>query len=219
MSNKKALLFLIFLITLITLSFWLKKTYPDQFSIEYLHDILSQAGIWAPLAFIGFYALWTVLFLPGVVSTLLGGLLFGALWGTLYNLIGAVIGATGSFLIARYLAHDWVEKKAGGKLKQLLEGINKEGWRFVATVRLIPFLPFNLLNYALGLTAIGLIPYIIASAIFMMPGTFAYSYIGSLGEIAINGGGQHWVGRISLGVGFLVVLACLPWLKKQLGKK
>ena len=134
------------------------------------------------------YAIGTLLFLPGSVLTLAGGALFGPFWGTLYNLTGATIGATLAFLLARYLAADLVKRKTGGRLKQLSEGIEKEGWFFVAFVRLVPLFPFNLLNYALGLTRIKLSHFIIASYLFMLPGAIAYTYLGYAGSEVIAGG-------------------------------
>jgi uncharacterized membrane protein YdjX (TVP38/TMEM64 family) len=97
-----------------------------------------------------------VAFLPGAVFGLAGGALFGPVWGSLWNLIGATLGATLAFLAARYTAGDWVARRTGARLKALVEGVEAEGWRFVAFVRLVPLFPFNLLNYALGLTRIRL---------------------------------------------------------------
>ncbi|WP_338063196.1 TVP38/TMEM64 family protein [endosymbiont of Riftia pachyptila] len=82
--------------------------------------------------------------------TLAGGALFGPVLGTFYNLTGATIGAVLAFLIARFFTSNWVEQKTGGHLKRLKEGVENEGWRFVAFVRLVPLFPFNLLNYAVG---------------------------------------------------------------------
>ena len=131
-----------------------------------------------------------MLFVPGSVMTLAGGALFGPLWGTLWNLIGAVLGATLAFVAARYVAAGFVARRAGARLKALVEGVEAEGWRFVAFVRLVPLFPFNLLNYALGLTRIRLAEYVIASAICMLPGTFAYTYLGYAGrEAAAHGAG------------------------------
>ena len=98
--------------------------------------------------------------------------------GTVYNLTGATLGAALAFLIARYLASDRVARKTGGRVKQLIDGVENEGWRFVAFVRLVPLFPFNLLNYTLGLTRLRLLPYVIASYLFMLPGAIAYTYLG-----------------------------------------
>jgi uncharacterized membrane protein YdjX (TVP38/TMEM64 family) len=143
-----------------------------------------------------------VLFVPGSVMTLAGGALFGPLWGTLWNLIGAVIGATLSFLAARYIAADFVVRRAGPRLRALVEGVEAEGWRFVAFVRLVPLFPFNLLNYALGLTRIRIAEYVIASAVCMLPGGFAYTYLGYAGrEAAAHGAGA--IRNILLAAGLL----------------
>ena len=87
---------------------------------------------------------------------MVGGALFGPLWGTLWNLSGATLGATLAFAIARYLGADWVARRAGERLVRLIRGVEEEGWRFVAFVRLVLLFPFNLVNYAFGLTRIGL---------------------------------------------------------------
>ncbi|MCW8824788.1 MAG: TVP38/TMEM64 family protein, partial [Gammaproteobacteria bacterium] len=155
--------------------------YRDQFDAQLLEEWIAGAGVAGPLLFMLVYALGSVFFLPGSVLTLAGGALFGPFWGTFYNLTAATIGATISFLIARHLTSDWVENRVGGRLKQLKEGVEAEGWQFVAFVRLVPLFPFNLLNYALGLTRIKLSHYIIATYIFMLPGCFAYTYLGFVG--------------------------------------
>lgn len=105
--------------------------YRDALNPSELEAWVKQAGLLGPLLFMLCYALGTVLFVPGSVLTLAGGALFGPLLGVLYNLTGATAGAALAFLIARYLAANWVEQKAGGKLKQLKEGVESEGWRFV----------------------------------------------------------------------------------------
>lgn len=163
-------------------------TYRKQFDVDVLADWLAGAGVMAPLLFIGIYVISTVLFLPGAVLTIAGGVLFGPAWGTFYNLTGATIGATMAFLIARYFTSDLVCRKTGGWLRQLVEGVEAEGWRFVAFVRLVPLFPFNLLNYALGLTRIRLFHYVVTSYICMLPGAVAYTYLGYTGRNAVAGG-------------------------------
>ncbi|WPL16611.1 SNARE associated Golgi protein [Thiorhodovibrio winogradskyi] len=122
----------------------------SRVSIREREAWINGTGTAAPLSFIGLYALATLLFLPGAVLTLAGGKLFGPLWGTLYNLLGATLGATMAFLIARHLAGDWVRTRAKGLIARLMQGVEAEGWRFVAFTRLVPLFPFNLLNYALA---------------------------------------------------------------------
>jgi uncharacterized membrane protein YdjX (TVP38/TMEM64 family) len=172
---------------------------------------IKDAGIWAPLLFMAIYAIAAVLFLPGSVLTLAGGALFGPVLGTFYNLTGATIGATFAFLLARYVASDWVADKTGGRLKQLINGVEGEGWRFVAFTRLVPLFPFNLLNYALGLTRIKLSHYLLATYTCMLPGAIAYTYLGYAGREAI-GGGEGLIQKVLLAIALLAVVAFLPRL-------
>lgn len=164
------------------------------------------------------YALGAVFFLPGSALTLAGGALFGPVWGTLYNLTGATLGATLAFLIARYLASDWVEQKTGGRLQQLKQGVEGEGWRFVAFVRLVPLFPFNLLNYALGLTRIKLSHYLIASYVCMFPGALAYTYLGYAGREAVAGG-EGLIQKAMLALALLALVAFLPRIIGRLRQK
>ncbi|MCK5361016.1 MAG: VTT domain-containing protein [Gammaproteobacteria bacterium] len=192
--------------------------YRELFNAELLENWVKEAGSAGPIIYILIYAVGTLFFLPGSVLTLTGGALFGPVMGTFVNLTGATLGALGSFLIARYLAHDWVVKKTGGRIKTLMDGVEKEGWRFVAFVRLVPLFPFNLLNYALGLTGIKLIHYVVASYIFMLPGAIAYTYLGYVGREAIGGGGDL-IHKGMLALGLLALVAFLPRLIGQLRKK
>ena len=185
--------------------------YRERFDVVALEAWIQNAGIWAPLLFMAVYAVAAVLFLPGSVLTLAGGALFGPVLGTFYNLTGATIGATLAFLIARYLASDWVADKTGGRLKQLINGVEGEGWRFVAFTRLVPLFPFNLLNYALGLTRIRLSHYLLATYICMLPGAIAYTYLGYAGREAV-GGGEGLIQKALLALALLAVVAFLPRL-------
>jgi uncharacterized membrane protein YdjX (TVP38/TMEM64 family) len=148
--------------------------YRDRLDLAALEQWVQSAGLAAPLLFMLVYAIAAVFFLPGSVLTLAGGALFGPVLGTFYNLTGATLGALLAFLVARYLASDWVAQRAGGRLKQLIAGVEEEGWRFVAFTRLVPLFPFNLLNYALGLTRIRLWHYLLATYVCMLPGAFAW---------------------------------------------
>jgi len=183
--------------------------YRDQFNTEALESWVKGTGAAGPVIYILIYAVGTVFFLPGSVLTLTGGALFGPVLGTFVNLTGATLGALGSFLIARYLAHDWVANKTGGRIKTLMNGVENEGWRFVAFVRLVPLFPFNILNYALGLTPIKLLHYFVATYIFMLPGAIAYTYLGYAGREAI-GGGEGLIQKGLLALGLLALVAFLP---------
>jgi uncharacterized membrane protein YdjX (TVP38/TMEM64 family) len=125
---------------------------------------------------------WTVgpLFLPGLPITLAGGVLFGPVWGVVYTSIGSTCGAGLVFLVARYLARDWVARKlAGTRLMSLDEKVARHGWKIVAVSRLVPVFSFSLLNYAFGLTQISFWPYLAATFVGMLPLTIAYVYFSS----------------------------------------
>jgi uncharacterized membrane protein YdjX (TVP38/TMEM64 family)/rhodanese-related sulfurtransferase len=213
MSNNRFMrvLLVIGLVAGITLA----VSYRDQFDAAALEAWVRDTGPVAPLLFMLIYALATVLFLPGSVLTLAGGALFGPVLGTFCNLTGATLGATLAFLIARYLAADWVASKAGGRVKQLITGVEGEGWRFVAFVRLVPLFPFNLLNYALGLTQLRLLHYILATYVFMLPGALAYTYLGYAGREAVAGG-EGMIQKGLLAVALLAMVAFLPRLISNL---
>lgn len=186
----------------------------DQFDAISLDRWLTDLGFWAPVVYVLLFAIGTVVFLPGSLFALAGGALFGPVWGAVLNLLGATLGASLAFLIARYLAGDWVARKLGGHLKRLVDGVEKEGWRFVAFVRLVPLFPFNLTNYALGLTRISFLPYVITSFICMAPGAIAFSWLGHAGHGALSGD----TSAIRYGLyalGLLAVIAFVPRLIKR----
>ena len=203
------------LLMLLVVGIALVLIYRKQFDVAAVEDWVKAAGAAGPILFMLIYALGTVFFLPGSVLTLAGGALFGPVMGTFYNLTGATLGATLSFLIARYLVSDWVERKTGGRIRQLKEGVENEGWHFVAFVRLVPLFPFNLLNYALGLTRIKLSHYVIASYLFMLPGAIAYTYLGYVGREAVAGE-QGLIQKGLLALALLAVVVFLPRLVNKL---
>ena len=176
---------------------------------------IRDLGGWAPLAHVALFAVGTVLFVPGAVLGLAGGVLFGPLWGTILNLAGATLGAATAFLVARYLAADWVRRKAGGWIERLIAGVEAEGWRFVAFVRLVPLFPFNLLNYALGLTRIPLMHYVLASLVCMAPGTLAYTWLGHAGREAFAGD-EAAIRYGLIGLALLAAVAFLPRLVRRM---
>ena len=187
----------------------------DSLDFEVLDAWLSWAGIWAPLLHVVLFAIATVVFAPGAFFALAGGALFGPVWGASLNLLGATIGAGIAFLVARYLAGDWVSQRSKGRLKKLVEGVEGEGWRFVAFVRLVPLFPFNLSNYAFGLTKISFSAYILTTLITMAPGAMAYSWLGFAGREAIEGNGAA-IKYALFGLGILAAIAFLPRIFKSI---
>ena len=187
----------------------------NQFDPVSLDVWLASFGVLGPLVYVMLFAIGTVAFVPGSLFALAGGAVFGPVWGSILNLLGATLGASLAFLTARYLAGDWASRKAGGSLKKLVSGVEAEGWRFVGFVRLVPLFPFNLTNYALGLTRIGFLPFVITSLICMAPGAIAFTWLGYAGREAMAGNGSAIkYGLMALGV--LAAIAFLPRLVSRL---
>lgn len=142
---------------------------------------VESLGVLAPIFFIVIYNLATVLLIPGSLLTLKGGCLFGVVWGSVYVFIAATLGAISAFLIGRYLSRDWVYRKmeSSPQFKAINEAVKKEGIKIVLLTRLSPIFPFNLLNYAFGVTQVSLRDYLLGS-LGMIPATVMYVYMGSL---------------------------------------
>lgn len=177
-------------------------------------------GVWGPVVFILGYAVATVAFIPGSLLTLAAGAIFGLARGTLYTILGATLGASASFLIARYAARNAIERRIAGnpKFAAIDRAVGKEGFKIVALLRLSPVFPFNLLNYSLGLTRVRFVHYLLAS-IAMLPGTLLYVYYGkAAGSIAAIAGGaetergaEYWV---TLGVGLAATIAVTAFITR-----
>jgi len=184
--------------------------YLDQ---EKLRAWIEARGAWGPAIYMGIYMIAPALFLPGLPITVVGGLLFGPFWGVVYTITSATAGACVAFLIARYLGRDWVAGKMGrGRLGRLDAAVERQGWKIVAFTRLIPIFPFNLLNYAFGLTRIKFAHYAVASFLFMLPACAAYVvFSASLFDLV--------KGRISpqmiVGIALVVVVSIVPILIRR----
>jgi uncharacterized membrane protein YdjX (TVP38/TMEM64 family) len=172
-----------------------------QNALQWINSLGAIGGI----VFIGIYIIATLAFLPAALLTLGAGVIFGVIWGSLYVFIGATLGAIAAFLGGRYLAQGWVKEKISSYKKFAIidKAVSKEGLKIVLLVRLSPLFPFNLLNYALGITSVSFQDYLIGS-VGMIPGTIMYVYFGSLvGDIALIGSKNqpgniilHWVIQI-----------------------
>jgi uncharacterized membrane protein YdjX (TVP38/TMEM64 family) len=181
-------------------------------------------GVWGPVVFILGYAAATVAFVPGSLLTLAAGAIFGLVKGTIYTLIGATLGASAAFLVARYLARSRIERRIAGNAKfaAIDKAVGREGFKIVALLRLSPAFPFNLLNYALGLTKVTFLQYLAAS-IAMLPGTLLYVYYGkAAGSLAALAGGaktEKSLGSyIVLGLGLVATVVVTAFVTRLAGK-
>jgi len=142
---------------------------------ERLRSFIEAHGSLAPLIYVVIYSIAPALFLPGLPLTIAGGLLFGPFWGVVYAITGATLGACIAFLISRYLARECVEQKLHDqRWRKLDQQVELHGWKVVAFTRLIPLFPFNLLNYAFGLTKVRFSHYAIATFFCMLPACIAF---------------------------------------------
>ncbi len=175
---------------------------------EKLQQLIAGFGIMAPIVYMLIYSVAPALLLPGLPITIAGGILFGPFWGVVYTITSATIGACVAFLVARYVARDWVEKKLQEPRWQRLDrAVEDNGWKVVAFTRLIPLFPFNLLNYAFGLTKIRFLHYAPATFVFMLPACIAFIvFSSSLPDLV---GGRVSVNFI-LGLALIAVVALIP---------
>lgn len=152
-----------------------------QHNAPIIIDWINTLGILAPIFFLLLYCLATILFLPTMILTLAGGALFGPILGTLFNLLGATIGAACAFCISRYMVFDWLAAKKNVRINNLIAGVERRGWQFVALLRLVPIIPFNLVNYGLGVTRIKFKHYFLTTIIFLLPAEILFTYCGYAG--------------------------------------
>ncbi|MBU0994886.1 MAG: VTT domain-containing protein [Proteobacteria bacterium] len=186
----------------------------ENFDSETLQQGVVSLGPLAPLVFILLYTIAPALFLPGLPLTIAGGILFGPLWGVVYSITGATFGASLSFLVSRYIARDWVAARlTGPHWKQLDESVEKNGWKIIAFTRLVPLFPFNLLNYAFGLTPIRFLPYAVTSFICMLPACIAFIVFSSSLVDLLKG-------KISpsflIGIFLIALVSAIPLLLRKL---
>jgi uncharacterized membrane protein YdjX (TVP38/TMEM64 family) len=183
---------------------------------EYLLALLGwtqRLGFWGPVVVVLFYVLACILFLPGSILTIGAGFLFKLALGTATVSVGATLGACAAFWVGRTVAREWVAKKIGGnpKFAAIDEAVGREGFKIVLLTRLSPVFPFNLLNYAFGLTRVRFRSYALASWLGMLPGTVLYVYIGSaarsLADAAVGGGAQPAAQRIFFWSGLVIAAA------------
>jgi uncharacterized membrane protein YdjX (TVP38/TMEM64 family) len=179
---------------------------------------VAGLGPLGPLVFVLGYTLGVLAFVPGAALTLAGGALFGVGWGTVWSFVGAVLGSSAAFLAGRHGARASVESwiVRDPRFAAVDRACAAQGGRIAFLLRLSPVFPFNVLNYALGLTGIGFRPYTWAS-LGMLPGTLLYAWVGSLGveTVELAGGSQSPV-RYSLHVvGLLATLGLTVLVARQ----
>jgi uncharacterized membrane protein YdjX (TVP38/TMEM64 family)/Fe-S oxidoreductase len=213
-SWKLAVLFAALTAAIISVHFSGAMQYLEQ---GRLRALISGYGVLAPIIYMLIYTLAPVLFLPGLPITIVGGILFGPFWGVVYTIFGATCGATLAFLTARYGAREWVLKKLSGPRWEKLDGETaKHGWKAVAVARLIPAFPFNLVNYAFGLTNVPLSHYIATTFICMLPACIAFIVFSSSLLDLIRGNISP---AALIGVMLIAAVSLIPLFYRRLRRK
>jgi uncharacterized membrane protein YdjX (TVP38/TMEM64 family) len=220
-EKKSALSRLITLIVIIIALFLAMRFLPIQQWLRSFNDWVGQMGVAGIFIFIGVYAIATVLLAPGSILTIGAGFAFGLWKGFLAVSAGATLGASLAFLVARFIARDKVEAvaKRNEKFRNIDHAIGKQGAKLIFLLRLSPVIPFNLSNYFYGLTGVKFWPYVLASWIGMMPGTFLYVYIGSAGKAAVAAAGSEamkhgWEYWTFLSIGLVATIIVTVWVTK-----
>lgn len=183
----------------------------------------------AALSFIALYIVASVCLLPGLILTIAAGALFGPALGTFLASIGSVLGATAAFSLGRTLARNWIRQRIESwpRIRALDRAISARGFWTVLLTRLSPLFPFNLLNYAYGVTSVRPRDFILASWIGMLPATVVYVYAGSAATslaqaLAGNvgtGGARHWLLWAGLLATLLVTVLVTRLARRQLERE
>ena len=206
---------------IVTAVYFLLRHYgiTDDIRLENVPKIktwVTSFGRIAPLVYIGLYLVSTVFFLPGAPVTVLAGFIFGPLWGVFYASVASIISVSVAFLIARYVARDLVERWVEGnaQFRKIDEQVEEQGWRILMFTRLVPIFPFNLQNYAYGLTSIRFSTFVLVSAIFMLPGTAVFVQFGGA---FVSGEGDIWKTLLYLGIAgvLMLLLSLVPKLMRK----
>jgi uncharacterized membrane protein YdjX (TVP38/TMEM64 family) len=219
---KSALGRIVVLVLIVVALFLVMKFLPVRYWLGIFNDWVGQMGVAAIFIFIGVYAVATVLLAPGAILTIGAGFAFGLWKGFLAVSAGATLGASLAFLVARFIARDKIEAIAqrNDKFRKVDNAIGRQGAKLIFLLRLSPVIPFNFSNYFYGLTGVKFWPYVLASWIGMMPGTFLYVYIGTASKVAVAAaaggeavkhGWQYWT---FLSIGLAATIIVTVWVTK-----
>jgi uncharacterized membrane protein YdjX (TVP38/TMEM64 family) len=202
----------------------LLRTLPVTEWLEQLARLNEQYPVAVPAAYVAAVTVATVVLFPGWISMMLGGLLFGLLPGVPFALFGITAGAFGAFLAGRMLGRSWVEKRMGDslKLQALDEAVNAQSFYIVFLTRFAIVLPFNVLNYAFGLTRVTPATYVAATALGMLPAVLLYVYLGTLaddfGAILAGdvrpAGGAYWIAAVAI-----IAIAAVIWIVQRAARR
>ncbi len=149
---------------------------------------LKQAGIWAPIIYTAIYTVATLLVLPSTALNLTGGAIFGLWWGTLWTSIAAVIAAVVAFTFTRTVGREMVAKRLAGRWQAMDAEMRQGGLFYMFAIRLLPIIPYGLVNFAAGLTSVRFLDYLLGTILGTVPGILPFVMLGSYGLKALRTG-------------------------------
>lgn len=197
---------------------WYTGTIDKLDDFEVFRAFIKDLGVYGYLIFIGLYVISAIFSLPALVMTITAGVVFGPILGGVLSLLGATLGAVAAFFSARYFFRAFLMRKFGDSpiFNKIEKGVEKNGIDFLILTRLLPIFPYNLQNYAYGLTSMNWLSYGLISFVTMAPGTFIYAYFA--GEISVNGVSQKMFLQLLIAGIILFLLSQVPkWFAKTKG--
>jgi len=210
MSRSKRNLLFLFLFCLVTTIggvYLLGGIKPAQLKI-----FLGSLGIRAPIIYILLYILATLFLLPSTPLNLTGGALFGLLWGTLWTSLGAVLAAIISFTFTRTIGREYMSKRLAGRWENLNAELYQGGLFYMFALRLLPLIPYGLVNFAAGLTSIKFKDYLLGTILGTVPGILPFVMMGSGLNSVKDGNVVPFLSGLGL-IGVLVGLA--TWYRRR----
>ncbi|TAA70509.1 TVP38/TMEM64 family protein [Planococcus salinarum] len=217
-ANRVQLIKWLAVLAAVGVGIWLSRSV-FQVDVHDLRNWILSFGWWSPILYIAIYTVRPLIFFPASILSLAGGLAFGAWLGTLYTIIGATLGALLSFYVAQTLGKSLVRKKWGGNAAKIQQQMERNGFLYILLFRLIPVINFDLISYVAAIAKVRFLPFALATLIGIIPGTFAYNFLGSS---FVTGNPKI----ILLAVLVFILLTVVPiiirnqWAKKQeAGKK
>lgn len=220
MSRQKKMSVLLLLVLLITAGAIILRRSGigpeiNRESILAFQERIRNMGLWGPVAYMGLCVVSAVFFAPSI-PFILPAALFGVIRGTLYASIGLTVGASLSFLAARHTLRPLIERRIRNSrfFNRIDEGVRRDGWHMVMITRMVPIFPFNVQNYAYGLTGIGFWTYSLVSWVCMLPAIIAYVFVGA-SLISGRGDIQRTILYLAVGATAFALLIYLPRYVKR----
>ncbi len=155
---------------------------------DIIQSWLQAAGIWAPITYVAIYVVATILILPSTALNLTGGAIFGVGMGTFWTSIAAIIAAITAFIFARTVGHEMISQKLAGRWQAIDAELRQGGISYIFAIRLMPIMPYGLVNFVAGLTSISFRDYLIGTALGTVPGILPFVFLGSSGLKAVRTG-------------------------------